>query len=161
MSRNAKIIGALITMAIGVALIAFGIRIIGIVLSILGAFFIIRGILAIITRSDLIGCIINCAIGAVIVTGGWMFVAIMLIILAVALIVIGIVWLIKLIKRHTKGKNVLTSILTYLMPIGCILIGACFFFNGTAFVDTAFVIAGVLIFIDGLAYLFNTMKGKA
>ncbi|MBE5732353.1 MAG: hypothetical protein E7353_04870 [Clostridiales bacterium] len=158
MEKINKYISAAIMMVIGLLLIILKGGIIGILLTALGVALIVMGILDAVQRKDVVRCVIKCVIGAVIILGGWLFVAVILFILGALLVVVGVLWIVKLVQRHTKGENLLATITAYIVPALYILIGVCLFFNQSAFMDVMFIIAGVIILVDGIVQLVNAIK---
>ena len=146
--------------AVGLCLMVLRGGIIGILLTVLGVAIIVSGIIDAVQRKDGVLCAIKCVIGAVLIAGGWLFLSVMLYIVGAMLVVFGVLWIIKLARRYTKGSTALETIRLYFVPCICLLVGVCLFFNGTAIVDLAFIIAGALLVIDGLVYLINVIKGK-
>ena len=160
MTKKEGYIASAIMIAIGVCLIALRGKIIEILLTAMGVTLIVSGIIDAVQRKDAVLCTIKCIIGAVLIVGGWLFLTVMLYIVGAMLVIFGVLWIIKLAKRYTKGATVFETIRLYFVPALCVLVGVCLFFNGTAIVDLMFIIAGVLLVVDGIIYLVNVIKEK-
>ncbi len=158
MEKLNKYLSSAIMIAIGLLLIILRRGVVEILLTALGVFLIVMGILDAVQRKDVTRCVIKCVIGAVTILLGWLVVEVMLYILGALLVIVGVLWIVKLVQRHTKGENVIATIMEYLVPSLYILVGVCLFFNQSAFMDVMFIIAGVIVLVDGIVQLINSIK---
>lgn len=167
------IISALITLALGITLIIYRAQVISWVLLIIGALLVIFGIIDL-TKKRIIGALIFLFLGASVIVSVLglnqfgvevakifnVIVTIILYALGVFLIIIGIFAVIKLINAHNTYSSPFSMMFSYLIPVIYIFIGICLFFNQTGIVNLFFLIAGIMLVIQGTLYLVVALPMK-
>lgn len=144
-------VSALAAIVIGALLILMKGDVISIAMTIAGVACIIFGILDILNKKTTSG-LTKLVAGVLVLVLGWVIVDIALTVVGVILIIVGAVGLLEVFKKKAskakRGKKLLKNVL-YL------LIGALLVFNLGGVIDWTFIVAGVLLIVEGITMLFD------
>lgn len=91
--------------------------------------------------------IIKAVIAVGVVVFGWLFVELALYLIAVLLVLYGITQLVQTAKQKPNGN------LPYAVPLLSLLAGGCLLFNQGGTVDWIFVVAGLVLIVQGVLSL--------
>ena len=146
---NSELFASLLYILVGVLLIAFPGEALKWGMTIAGIFFIISGILDIV-RNNVSGGAVSLIIGLAILVLGWLFVEIVLLVLGILIAVKGIVALVNALKKsRTNALDLVFAILT-------VVVGLMLAFGNA--LGTMVIIVGILLVVDGLVGLINSVK---
>ena len=148
MKRTEKMIVALLTIALGVVLIILKSDVISILMTALGLGLIVLGCMDLYNKC-IPPAVVKIVVGAIIILFGWVLVSAVLYILAAGLIILGILLLYELLKKRSKGDNLLQMIGQYAIPALCLLIGVLLLFNQGGTVAWVFVLSGIFTVLEG------------
>lgn len=147
--KNSELFSSLLYIIIGVLLVIFRSQTIGWAMTIAGVIFVISGILDLI-KKNYAGGAVSLAIGIAILVLGWLAAKIVLLVLGIMIAVKGIVALIDVFKKSNKNA------LDFVFPVLTVVVGLMLAFgNG---LDIMIIIVGVLLAIDGVIGLVNSLK---
>lgn len=147
--KNSELFSSLLYIIIGVLLVIFRSQTIGWAMTIAGVIFVISGILDLI-KKNYAGGAVSLAIGIAILVLGWLAAKIVLLVLGIMIAVKGIVALIDVFKKSKKNA------LDFVFPVLTVVVGLMLAFgNG---LDIMIIIVGVLLAIDGVIGLVNSLK---
>ncbi len=158
MKKSEKIIAAVLTMVVGVLLIALKDNFIGILMSVAGICLIVLGVMDLI-NNEVPPAVVKLVVGVLIIVCGWVLVEAVLYIVAALLLISGILLLYDLIKKKTVCDNIWHTVLEYAVPGIFILIGVLLLFQQALALDFIFVVNGLLAVIEGGVLLFNALNG--
>lgn len=99
------------------------------------------------TKKESSSGIIKAVIAVGVVVFGWLFVELALYLIAVLLILHGITQLVQIAKQKPSGY------LPYAVPVFSLIAGCCLLFNQGGTVDWLFVVAGVILIVEGVLSL--------
>ena len=134
---------------IGIVLLVCPGEAISIAMTIAGVVFVVSGILELI-RKNVLGGIISLVIGIAILVLGWALAEIVLLVLGILIAIKGVIALLEALKKRK------TTVLDILFPVLTIAVGVMLAFgNG---LDIMILIVGVLLMVDGILGLLNTLK---
>lgn len=91
--------------------------------------------------------IIKAVIAVGVAVFGWLFVELALYLIAILLILHGITQLVQIGKQKPSGY------LPYAVPVFSLIAGCCLLFNQGGTVDWIFVVAGVILIVEGVLSL--------
>ena len=148
MKKTEKIIAAVLTMAVGILLIAMQDNFISVLMSIAGACLIVLGVVDIFRRY-VPPAVIKIVSGVLIIVCGWVLVEAVLYIVSAMLLIAGILLLYDKIKKRIVCDSLLHTVLEYVLPSVFILIGFLLLFHQAFAMEIIFVTVGCLTVIEG------------
>lgn len=157
MKKSEKIAVAVVTMVVGVLLIAMRDNFIGIIMSVAGVALIALGILDVFNRL-IPPAVVKGVAGALIIVCGWVLVEAVLYIVAALLLISGILLLYDKIKKGVHCNNLLFTVLEYVTPAVFILIGVLFLFHQAMSLTIVFIVGGVFTVAEGGVLLLNAFS---
>lgn len=156
MNKSQKIISAILTIALGVLLIAMRGEMISVFMTILGVALIVLGTIELIQKC-VTQAVIKIVVGGLIILFGWTLVSAVLYIIAAFLLIVGILGLYDCLRYHVKCLRGIEILKEISIPVICILIGVTLFFNVW---DWIFIVAGILTIIEGGLILQEALNEK-
>ena len=157
MKKTDKIIAAVLTMVVGILLIAMQDKFIGVLMSIAGACLIVLGIVDLFHRY-VPPAVVKLVSGALIIVCGWVLVEAVLYIIAAMLLIAGILLLYDKIKKRVHCDTLFKTVLEYAMPSVFIAIGCLLLFHQAFALEIIFIITGILTLIDGAIMLLDVFE---
>lgn len=157
MKRSERIIAALLTMAIGVLLIAIKDNFIGILMTVAGICLIVLGVVDI-CNNAVPPAIVKVAVGILIIICGWAAVQAVLYIVSAILLILGILLLHDKIKNGVRCTAFINRICEFAVPSICIAIGILLLFHRVASANFIFITTGIFVLLDGGLLLFNSLS---
>lgn len=154
MKKSEKILASILTMVIGVLLIAMKGDFIGILMTIAGVSLIVLGAIDLFTHA-LPSAVVKIVSGVLVIVCGWTLVEAVLYIVSALLLIVGILLLCDKLKKKLRCKSIWYASLEYATPIACILIGCLFLFHQTLAIELVFILGGVLALIEGAVLLVD------
>lgn len=148
MKKTEKVVVALLTLLLGIALLILRGSLISVLMTVIGIVFIAFGIIQWI-RGQIVLAIIKAVIGIVLIICGWAVVGAVLYVLAAAVMITGILLLYEQIKNQHCGTTLLQKIVAFAYPIVCILIGFFLLFNEGNEAQWVFIVSGSLTVLEG------------
>ena len=160
MNRQNALLSGLISIILGVLFIIFKAEILNWMMIGLGVLLIVMGVLDIVAK-NLIPGIVLLIVGILTIILSSTIIWLLLYILGVLLIVLGIVLFVQLFNTKRKYRSGLLTFISFLVPVFYILIGICLCFNQTSFINTVYIIVGVLLIVQGtLNVVYGAMEAK-
>ncbi len=157
MKKSEKIISALVTVALGVLLIALRGKFISILMTVLGLGLIAFGILDFINKR-IPPAVVKTVAGVVVIVCGWAIVGAVLYVVAGVLLIAGILLLYEKIKAKTRCATWYLTLCEYAMPALFIVIGILLLFNQGNTVDWVFILSGCFTVAEGGVLLVNALS---
>ena len=154
-----NLIMAIATVVLGVLFIVLKGEVISIAMTVLGVALIVAAVIDFVNKKLTEG-VIKAVLGAVVIICGWAFVKVALYIMAAVLLIYGILQLIEAIKATGKKSKVLNTVWRLVEPVLTIIIAVCLIFNQGGAVEWLFIVAGVILIIEGMVSLINYLKAK-
>lgn len=148
MKKTEKVVVALLTLLLGIALLILRGSLISVLMSVVGIVFIAFGIIQWI-KGQIVLAIIKAVIGIVLIICGWAVVSAVLYVLAAAVMITGILLLYEQLKNQGCGATLLQKIAAFAYPIVCILIGFFLLFNNGNEEQWVFIVSGSLTVLEG------------
>ena len=148
MKKTEKVVVALLTLLLGIALLILRGSLISVLMSVVGIVFIAFGIIQWI-KGQIVLAIIKAVIGIVLIICGWTVVSAVLYVLAAAVMITGILLLYEQLKNQGCGATLLQKIAAFAYPIVCILIGFFLLFNNDNEAQWVFIFSGSLTVLEG------------
>lgn len=148
MKKTEKVVVALLTLLLGIALLILRGSLISVLMSVVGIVFIAFGIIQWI-KGQIVLAIIKAVIGIVLIICGWTVVSAVLYVLAAAVMITGILLLYEQLKNQGCGATLLQKIAAFAYPIVCILIGFFLLFNNGNEAQWVFIVSGSLTVLEG------------
>ena len=148
MKKTEKVVVALLTLLLGIALLILRGSLISVLMSVVGIVFIAFGIIQWI-KGQIVLAIIKAVIGIVLIICGWAVVSAVLYVLAAAVMITGILLLYEQLKNQGCGATLLQKIAAFAYPIVCILIGFFLLFNNGNEAQWVFIVSGSLTVLEG------------
>ena len=148
MKKTEKIVVALLTLLLGIALLILRGSLISVLMSVVGIVFIAFGIIQWI-KGQIVLAVIKAVIGIVLIICGWAVVSAVLYVLAAAVMITGILLLYEQLKNQGCGATLLQKIAAFAYPIVCILIGFFLLFNNGNEAQWVFIVSGSLTVLEG------------
>jgi hypothetical protein len=146
--KTEKVVVALLTLLLGIALLILRGSLISVLMSVVGIVFIAFGIIQWI-KGQIVLAIIKAVIGIVLIICGWTVVSAVLYVLAAAVMITGILLLYEQLKNQGCGATLLQKIAAFAYPIVCILIGFFLLFNNGNEAQWVFIVSGSLTVLEG------------
>ncbi len=159
MKKTERIIAAVLTMVVGILLIAMQDKFIGILMSIAGACLIVLGVVDICHRY-VPPAVIKIVSGILIIVCGWALVEAVLYIVSAMLLIAGILVLYDKIKKRVHCDTLFRTVLEYALPSVFILIGCLLLFHQTVALEIIFVLTGILTLIEGAILLVEAFENE-
>ncbi len=156
MKKSEKIISAVLTMALGVLLIALKGKFIGILMTIAGVFLIALGVVDIVHKF-VPPAVIKIVVGGLIILCGWVLVEAVLYIVAAVLLIAGVLLLYDKIKNRIRCTTLVHTICEYAVPALFIIIGIMFLFHQSEAINIVFILSGCLTVLEGGVLLANAI----
>ncbi|MBQ8322348.1 MAG: DUF308 domain-containing protein [Clostridia bacterium] len=157
MKKSEKIISALLTVALGVLLIALRGRFISILMTVLGLGLIAFGILDLINKL-IPPSVVKIVAGVVVIVCGWAIVGAVLYVVAGVLLIAGILLLYEKIKCRAHCNTWYRTLCEYAVPALFIVIGILLLFNQGNTVDWVFILSGCFTIAEGGLLLVNALS---
>lgn len=154
MKKSEKIIAAVLTMVVGVLLIALKGKFIGVIAVVAGVSLIVLGIVDIF-GSGIPPAVIKIVVGVLIIVCGFAVVRAVVYVICAALLIAGVLLLYDKLKNGLRYMEIPQKICEIAMPSVCILIGVLLLFHNIKLMNMIFVICGILSLIEGGLILFN------
>ncbi len=148
MKKTEKVVVALLTLLLGIALLILRGSLISVLMTVIGIVFVAFGIIQWL-RGQIVLAIIKAVIGIVLIICGWAVVGAVLYVLAAAVMITGILLLYEQIKNQHCGTTLLQKIVAFAYPIVCILIGFFLLFNEGNEAQWVFIVSGSLTVLEG------------
>lgn len=146
---NTELFSALLYLVIGLLLIVFRTQTLGWAMTIAGVIFVVAGALDVAKKNMTSGAV-SLIIGIAILVLGWVAAQIVLLVLGILIAIKGVIALLEALKKRK------TTVLDILFPVLTIAVGVMLAFgNG---LDIMILIVGVLLMVDGILGLLNTLK---
>lgn len=157
MKKTEKIIAAVLTIAVGILLIAMQDNFISVLMSIAGACLIVLGVVDL-CRRYVPPAVIKIVSGVLIIVCGWVLVEAVLYIVSAMLLIAGILLLYDKIKKRVTCGSLLNTVLEYALPSVFILIGCLLLFHQAFAIEIIFVTVGCLTVIEGGILLVDAFE---
>lgn len=154
MKKSEKIIAAVLTMVIGVLLIALKGKFIGVIATVVGVSLAVLGLV------DLFGgkiptAVVKLVVGVLIVICGFAVVRAVVYLICAALLITGVLVLYDKLKNGLRCMGLLQKICEIAIPSVCIAIGMLLLFHNLKIINIIFVLCGILCLAEGGLILFN------
>ena len=153
MTKTEKLIVSIVTITMGVLLIALQDVVVQVITSIAGIMLLVLGVLDVLSKDTLIG-MIKFVFGVLVLALGWLIVSAVLYVLAVAVIVLAVWWIYELWRVCCIRPKSWLFALRYLQPVLLIAIGVLLFFHQGENTEWLFVMSGIFTVVEG-ALLFG------
>ena len=160
MKKNEKLIASVVTVALGILLIALKVVTVQIVASVFGVLLVVLGILNLAYKQTLIGAL-ECVFGVLIIAFGWWISSVVLYLLSICLFLIAFWLIFEFWRGRCERSFSVASLLQYVQPILIILIGVFLFFHQGDDREWVFVVAGIFTVLEGaimFAYAVKTIE---
>ncbi len=159
MKKTSQLISAIMTLVLGILFLILKDGVIGIAITVFGVVLIITAILELF-RKNFVSGILKAVLGIAVLTVGWLLLDIAMLVIGIVLLVYGILELIKRIVAIFKKQNgkFWATVIGFINPIVCIIAAAALIWGN--FLDTAIIVAGVLLIVDGLLALIEALASK-
>lgn len=154
MKKSEKITAAILTMVVGVLLIAMQDNFIGLLMSIAGVCLIVLGVVDIF-HHFIPPAIVKIVSGILIIVCGWVLVEAVLYVIAAMLLIAGVLLLYDKIRKRVVCDSLFKTILEYALPSVFILIGIFLLFHQAVALEIIFVVTGILTLIEGAILLIE------
>ena len=159
MKKTEKIIAAVLTMVIGVLLIAMQDKFIGVLMSIVGACLIVLAIVDLFHRY-IPPAVIKIVSGIVIIICGWVLVEAVLYIVSAMLLIAGTLLIYDKIKKRVRCDTLFKTVLEYALPSVFVLIGCLLLCHRAFALEIIFVLTGILTLADGGILLIEVFENE-
>ena len=154
--RNNKLIGALVSIVLGIMFCVLKGGVISTALTIIGAVAIIMGIVDLANKRTTPG-FVKAVVGVCVIVFGWMFVDIALYLVAAVLLIQGLTQIVAAVKNKATN-NAIQKVIAAIRPLACVVAGVCLLFNKGGTVDWIFILTGILMTVDGVLALADCKK---
>ena len=152
-----KLIGAILTVALGVLFMVCKNDIIGITMTLIGVALIVSAIVDLIHK-QVTPCVIKAVVGVVVIVFGWTLMSAALYIMAALLLIYGILLLYQTIKQRHLFIDTTSKMLKYVEPILCVIIAFCLLFNQGGSIEWVFILSGIFFIVEGIISLIQYFK---
>ena len=152
-----NLIVALATIVLGVLFIVLKGEVVSIAMTVLGVALIIAGVIDIVNKLTTEG-VIKAVLGVALLVCGWTLVSLALYIMAAVLLIYGILLMIEIIKNMKKSDKMVNKVLKLVEPVVMIIVAACLLFNQGGAIAWVFILAGILLIVDGALGLVNALR---
>lgn len=157
MKKTEKLIASIVTVALGVLLIALKGVTVQIVTSIFGILLIVLGVLNLTYKETGLGAA-ECVFGILIVAFGWLISSVVLYVISVFLFIIAVWWIFELWRARCVRSFSWSSLLQYAQPFLLVLIGVFLFFHQGEGREWVFVAAGIFTVLEGAIMFAGAIK---
>ena len=157
MKKSEKITAAILTMVVGVLLIAMQDNFIGLLMSIAGVCLIVLGVVDIF-HHFIPPAVVKIVSGILIIVCGWVLVEAVLYVIAAMLLIAGVLLLYDKIRKRVVCDSLFKTILEYALPSVFILIGIFLLFHQAVALEIIFVVTGILTLIEGAILLIEAFE---
>ena len=158
MKKTEKIIAALLTIALGVLLIALRGTLVSILMTVLGVGLIAFGVMDLFDRL-VPPAVIKIVVGLVVILCGWVIVEAVLYVVAALLLIAGILLLYERIKRKPCCSAIVQTLCEYAAPAISLVIGPLLLFNQGNTVNWVFILSGAFTIVEGGLLLVGAFTG--
>ena len=156
MKKTEKLVVAVLTIALGILLIAFRENVVKTAVVAIGVAFIALAFLDFINKSFPLS-IVKAVCGVVIILFGLFAVRAVLYIISAVLLIAGILLLYERLKGRNYCATLFEKIIAYALPVLCILIGILFLLGGGDKDAWVFVIGGIFVLAEGALVLVDAV----
>lgn len=157
MKKSESILLSLVTITLGVLLVAWRGDIINVLMTVLGISLLVLGVLDLIERNVKVA-ILKLGLGVLSVVFGWLLMSAVAYILATFIIILAIYLAFDFFKKGNRLCWSLRSFLLWVRPVCLTLMGIFLFLNNGGQAEWAFVVVGALTVVLGGALLFDAFK---
>jgi hypothetical protein len=157
MKKSEKIVLALLTVGMGVLLIALRGRFISILMTVLGLGLIAFAVLDFVNKV-IPTAVVKLVAGIVVIVCGWAIVGAVLYIVAGLLLIAGILLLYEKFRKRAYCDNWYQTVVQYAVPALFIVIGILFLFHQGNTVSWIFIVGGCLTIVEGGLLLINALS---
>ena len=157
MKKSEKITEAILTMVVGVLLIAMQDNFIGLLMSIAGVCLIVLGVVDIF-HHFIPPAVVKIVSGVLIIVCGWVLVEAVLYVIAAMLLIAGVLLLYDKIRKRVVCDSLFKTILEYALPSVFIIIGIFLLFHQAVALEIIFVVTGILTLIEGAILLIEAFE---
>ena len=147
--KNSELFSALLYIVLGILLVIFRAQTLNWAMTIAGIFFIVSGVLDLV-KKNYTGGAVSLIIGIAILVLGWIATTIVILVLGILIAIKGIVALIDAFKKSQKNA------LDFVFPVLTTVVGILLAFGNA--LGTMVIIVGILLVVDGLVGLINSVK---
>lgn len=154
MKKSERIISALVTVTLGVLLIAWQGDIINVLMTVLGISLLVLGVLDLIER-EIKTAVLKLLCGVLAIAFCWLVVSVVSYVLAVCTVLLAVFIFYDYIKRGNRPCLTVASVSLWLKPICVSLIGLFLFFNDGGQAEWAFVVVGIFTVVLGGSLLLD------
>lgn len=155
MKTSNKLLSAVLTIALGILFIILKANVVSIAMTLLGAALIVSGIIDLVHKQLAPG-IVKAIIGVAVIVFGWTLMSIAIYIMAALLLAFGVVQLVQAIKE--KQNNTMKKVLSFIEPVLMVVVACCLLFNQGGTIAWAFIVAGVVLIVEGIIALIGCLK---
>lgn len=159
MERKENIISSVISIVLGLMLIIIKGDVISLAITLLGVAVLISAVVDFIDKLTNMG-IVKAVVGVCILVFGWVFVNLALYILAAAIIIMGLLRITNIHKLVPVNLTLKEKLFVYAKPVAMVLAGVCLLFNQGGTIAWIFVLAGILLILEGVLELADAFKNK-
>lgn len=154
MKKNNRVVAGAFAIALGVLFIAAQNKVIQITLSVIGVALLIMAIIDFVEKEFFKASFLAVA-GVSVIVFGWVFIDLALYLIAAFLLLVGIMQIILMFRIKALGFSPFNRALAFVKPVATVIAGACLLFNKNGTLDWLFIIAGVLITIEGILLIID------
>ena len=151
MKLSNRLLSSIATIILGILFLIFKGEVISIAMTILGVALVVLSVLDFLNNKST-PAIIKLILGLIAIIFGWFLVSLALFVLAALMLVMAIMEIIEL------SKYVNNPISVYIAPILKIVVAVCLLFNQGGTIDWVFIIAGIILIIQGVLELIQKHK---
>lgn len=156
--KEKKILNALLYMIIGAVLCIMKGELIGIAMTVIGVLAIVVGIIDL-CKKFIVSGVVKIVFGAFVIYAGWLLVEVILYVIAAILIIQGIIRLIRVLSS-LKRLNVALIVIFLVEAILTLGMGICIIFYRAETISWVFIVAGVLLIVEGILSLFDKNRKR-
>jgi uncharacterized membrane protein HdeD (DUF308 family) len=156
--KEKKILNALLYMIIGAVLCIMKGELIGIAMTVIGVVAIVVGIIDL-CKKFIVSGVVKIVFGAFVIYAGWLLVEVILYVIAAILIIQGIIRLIRVLT-NLKRLNVALIVIFLVEALLTLGMGICIIFYRAETISWVFIVAGVLLIVEGILSLFDKSKKR-
>ena len=157
MKASEKVIVAILTMVVGVLLIAVKDRFIGLIMTVAGVTLIVLGVMDIF-KATVPPAIVKTIVGVLIILCGWTVVQAILYVVSAILLIFAVLTIYYKVKNRGCSTSLFFTVCEYLLPCILFVIGIIFLFHQSMAVNAVFILAGILTIFEGALLLTETFS---
>ena len=157
MTKTERFIVSIVTITLGILLIALQDKTAQVITSIAGVLLLVLGVVDWLAKDTLIG-IIKLVFGALALAFGWLIVSGVLYVVAVAVLILSVWWIYELWRVRCVRLLSLPAAFRYLQPFLLAVVGVLLFFHEGEEMGWLFILAGVLTVLEGALILGVAIK---